>query len=230
MFIGVQEWEHLLFLHYEVDESQLRRVVPPELEIDRFEGRAFVTLIPFRIEGSRPRGAPRVASALIPGSAFEELNFRTYVRGPAGEPGIWFFSLDAASAVAVAGARTVYHLPYFRASMELALENVGWIAYRSRRNSGPQFLEARYRPAGAVRHAAEGTLEHFLVERYVLFAVDDGAVYRARVRHEPYPLQDVEVGHLRENFLTEAGLKGGAPMLEQYASRLEVEISAPEKA
>ncbi|MGH9457546.1 MAG: YqjF family protein [Thermoanaerobaculia bacterium] len=223
MYIGRQEWDHLLFVHYEVDRVELRSLVPSPLELDTYEGKTWVTLIPFRIRRSRPRLVPRAAAPLLPGSSFEELNFRTYVTGPDGQPGIWFFSLDAASAVAVSGARSLYKLPYEHARMALSV--VGdTITFFSKRTDGPQHCEARYRPLGTPASALAGTLDHFLVERYVLFAMGRGGVYAARVRHQPYPLQDAALEDWRENFLETIGLETPHFAKTHYVARLVVDI------
>src|SRR3954471_20196193 len=108
--IGFQRWHSLLFLHWPVPEAVLRPLVPPALTIDCYDGVAYLGLIPFAIEEARPVGAP---AAL--GLRFLETNIRTYVHLDGREPGIYFFSLDAASWNAVVGARLGFGLPYFPA-------------------------------------------------------------------------------------------------------------------
>ncbi len=107
-----QQWHDLLFAHWRVDEGLLRQHVHLGLEIDTYQGQAWLGVVPFRMEGVRLRYAPA-----IPGtSRFPELNVRTYVKH--GEKaGVWFLSLDAASRLAVTAARVWFHLPYFFARM-----------------------------------------------------------------------------------------------------------------
>src|SRR6266404_10006502 len=105
-----QSWHDLLFAHWQVDAAALRPLLPPQLQIDTFGGSAWLAVVPFRMTGVRLPGTP----ALPWLSAFPELNVRTYVTCD-GEPGVWFFSLDAGNALAVAIARAWFHLPYFRA-------------------------------------------------------------------------------------------------------------------
>jgi uncharacterized protein YqjF (DUF2071 family) len=125
-------WRHLLFAHWPVDVEALRPLVPPALEIDTFDGSAWVGLVPFTMEDvspvllpRAPRAAQGVWSALCGGAiAFHECNVRTYVypRGRESDPaarGVWFFSLDATSRLAVWGARTFWKLPYFNARIHL---------------------------------------------------------------------------------------------------------------
>lgn len=184
-------WQDLLFAHWRVDPAALRPLIPQGLELDLRDGEAWLGVVPFQMSGVRPRGTPS-----MPGlSAFPELNLRTYVRG-GGHSGVWFFSLDAASRVAVRVARATFHLPYFDAEMACDVGADGSVEYRSRRvHRGvvPAELRCRYRPTGGVFRSQSGTLEHWLTERYCLFAADRrGRVYRGDIAHEPWPLQPAE--------------------------------------
>src|SRR5215470_10299103 len=110
-----QNWRELLFLHWEIRPDRVRRLVPPQLDLDLFEGTAYVGLVPFTMTGVRPVGllpVPRL-------SRFHETNVRTYVHRAGRDPGVWFFSLDAANRLAVLGARIGFHLPYYHARMIL---------------------------------------------------------------------------------------------------------------
>jgi uncharacterized protein len=215
-----QTWQDLLFAHWPVAADRMRDLVPRALELDLFDDGAWLTVSPFEVRGTRPRGAlpPPVLSA------FPELNVRTYVTR-AGRPGIWFFSLDAASALAVTAARLLYKLPYFRAGMHISRAGE-WIEYGSERVDGrgaPAGFEGRYRPSGGVRHAADGTLEAWLVERYRLYTVDrSGRLFTAEIHHRPWTLQDA-VAEIAENTMAvPLGLElTGAPLL-QFARRQDV--------
>jgi uncharacterized protein len=181
-----QTWEDLLFAHWPVPDEQLLEHLPPGLELDRFGGRAYLGITPFRLTAVRARG-----TLPVPGiSSFLEVNVRTYVT--AGDrPGIWFFSLDASSRLAVAAARLGYRLPYHRAAITAAARE-GWVDYTCARIGAerPYVFNGRYRQVGPVVPAKPGTLEHFLVERYRLYAADrDGVLHRADIHHAPWPLQ-----------------------------------------
>ncbi len=220
--VGHQDWRDLLFLHQPVPVELLRRLVPPQLAIDTFEGQGWATLIPFAIRGSRPAGAP---AAL--GMSFLETNLRTYVRAASGEAGIFFFSLEASSWLAVAGARAAYALPYFPARMECRKDGPAF-HYRSVRRLGGAGaeLEVTWQAGAPAGPAVPGTLDHFLVERYVLFAQRGRRILRARVRHHPYPLCAVTVPSLRETLFANAGLPALAhpPPLSHFSPGVAVDI------
>jgi len=181
--VQAQTWEDLLFAHWPVSEDALRQRVPPGLELETFDGSAWLGVTPFRIAALRLRGLPPLPRV----STFPELNVRTYVTRD-GKPGIWFFSLDAGSRLAVEGAKLTYRLPYFRARMS-AVRRAGWIEYESHRADGDAAFGGRYRGEGDFFRAEPGSLEHFLTERYCLYAADGAGVFRADIHHPPWPLQ-----------------------------------------
>jgi uncharacterized protein len=230
---GFQRWRSLLFVHWEVPPALLRPLVAPELEIDSFEGKAYVGLIPFEIPEARPlRSLPPVPTA----SHFLETNLRTYVR-LGGKPGIWFFSLDAESLLAVLGARAVFGLPYFRAAMTMT-SGVTGVHYTSRRawpgsvDGQKAELTVEYRTGQDLGTATPGTLEHFLIERYTLFARHPVVgLLRADVRHQPYPLKTAMVSQLDETLTAAAHIRGlGARAPDLFSPGVDVEISPPLKA
>ena len=113
-----QKWRDILFLHWAFSPQEIRSLVPPQLELDLFEGNAYVGLVPFTMTGVRPVGLPPLWGL----SSFHETNLRTYVRFDGHDPGVWFFNLEAANSLAVRIARALFHLPYHRARMLLARE------------------------------------------------------------------------------------------------------------
>jgi len=196
MIVGYQEWRDLLFLHWRLPVSELRARVPERLRIDEHGGSAWVSMTPFTLRNGRLRGLPPLPD-------FLELNFRTYVTHPRGGPGIWFFSLDAANALAVALARLSVRLPYFLARME---RGDGW--YRSRRVATGGQIELRFAKGRELARASAGSLEEFLVERYQLYTRVAGPVLlRGPVRHEPWPLSEAQVFEVREDISAAAGLQ-----------------------
>jgi hypothetical protein len=211
-----QTWEELLFAHWEVSIESLRAHVPPELEVETYQGAAYVGITPFLVTNVRLRGLPP-----LPGvSSFLELNCRTYVRHAGERPGIWFFSLDASSRLAVEAARRTYRLPYFHARME------GLPRYRCARSGAdrPHVWEATYRPAGHTFNAESGSLEHFLTERYCLYTTDgDGTLQRADIHHPPWPLQTAEA-EIELNTIPPDGIDPQGEPLLHFARRQDVLI------
>ena len=218
---GYQRWRHLTFVHWRVPITALRPLVPDALAIDTFDGEVFVGIVPFTMQGVRPRWAPAVPGI----SSFHETNVRTYVHQGGTAPGVWFFSLDAANRLAVAIARTFWHLPYHHARMSLAIGD-GEIRYASERRGHGALFRGTCRPRGEPRAATPGTLEHFLAERYFLYAQKrDGTLRRGQVHHAPYPLQPAELADHDESLLTAAGIERPAgPPLVHFASGVDVEI------
>lgn len=221
-----QSWHDLLFAHWPVTVASLQPHIPSRLAIDTFEGQAWIGVIPFRMSGVRLRGTPSLPWL----SAFPELNVRTYVVVD-GKPGVWFFSLDAANPLAIAVARAWFHLPYFRARMSCAQwEN--WIHYRSKRShkgASPACLDACYRPLSSPFAPQRGTLEHFLTERYCLYAAHGRDILRGEIHHAPWPLQVAEA-EFTENTMTQAAglaLPMENPLLH-FAKRQDVVVWEPE--
>jgi uncharacterized protein YqjF (DUF2071 family) len=227
-----QKWRDLLFLHWPIRPEAVRPLIPPQLELDLFEGSAFVGLVPFTMKGVRPVGLPAVAGL----SSFHETNVRTYVRIGDRDPGVWFFSLDAASTIAVRLARGLFHLPYHYARMILEWEipplpgGSGTIVYAGVRR-WPAPLPASYlvraQPQGAIRPSQPGTLEHFLAERYILYTTWEDRLYQGRVHHAPYPLQAARVLALEENLLAATGLvRPSSAPIAQFAAGVDVRVFA----
>jgi len=225
-WIMAQNWHDLLFAHWEVPVARIRDLVPRELEVDRFDGGAWIGVVPFTMSGVRLRGTP----ALPWVSAFPELNVRTYVTAE-GKPGVWFFSLDAARRAAVEAARLAFHLPYFYARMTARKtgKNIAYSSLRKDRRGSGERLDAQYEPAGECFRAKLGTLEYFLTERYCLYArKPNGALLRCEIHHAPWPLELA-----RAEFACSTLMKGlrvelrGAPLLH-FARLQEVIVWAPE--
>jgi hypothetical protein len=214
-----QHWGKLLFLHWRIEEELLRPLVPTTLEIDTFDGSAWIAVTPFTMWGIRASFLPPIPGA----SAFHELNVRTYVHLD-GVPGVWFFSLDAANALAVWGARNFYHLPYFRA--EMSLEQKGnAIEYSSKRIDSPAELRATWNIGEPLPESQLGTLQFFLTERYCLYAAHHGELYRARIFHPPWSLQAATLSSLQSTMIESAGLPTpDAEPLLHYSEEIGVDI------
>ncbi|RYG59341.1 DUF2071 domain-containing protein [bacterium] len=221
-------WRHLLFLHWEFEPQVVQKLLPEGLEVDTFEGKAYVGLVPFTMGQVRPNFIPNMGRWGHFYEQFAELNVRTYVKRN-GVPGVWFFSLDAASSPAVLTARAWFGLPYYRARMKFWRGNDGAFRYRSHRlwPVPPRAsCSLQYRVEGEVKAAEPGSLEEFLVERYSLYSRKNGQWYRGRVHHTPYPLRSASVQVLREDCLAAAGFERmGAPQHVVYSAGVDVDIS-----
>lgn len=220
-----QSWRDLLFAHWPVAVAALRHLVPDGLEIQEREGTSWVGVVPFRMAGVMRRPLPDLPWV----SAFAELNLRLYVERD-GRPGVWFLSLDATNPLAVWAARRFFHLPYYRADIEIAEEGAE-LRYASRRRETDPAIEfrARYRPTSDPYESTPGTLEHWLTERYCLYAqATDGALYRAEVHHHPWPLQHAEATIERNDLPAPHGFAlDGPPALLHFARRIDVVVWTP---
>ena len=183
-----QRWDQLFFLHLRCDPAAVARILPPGLTPDLFEGETHLGIVGFRMLGLRPEGLPAVPWL----SHFNELNVRVYVRDAAGEPGVFFFSLDCDRWPAVKIARAQFALNYQHAQMRHQAAGQGFTLDCQRAGAT---ANARYawQPVGAPTVAEPGTLEFFLAERYNFFTEKDGRLLRGQVHHTPYPLQKAEV-------------------------------------
>jgi uncharacterized protein YqjF (DUF2071 family) len=221
-----QYWGKLLFMHWAIDAELLRPLIPSELSNDTFDGQARIGVVPFTMWGIRASFLPP-----IPGtSAFHELNVRTYVHFK-GLPGVWFFSLDAASKLAVWGARTFYYLPYFSAEMSLeqkARQQGSRIEYSSKRHDArgaPAELRVAWTIGEPLPQARPGSIEFFLTERYCLYSHHRDRLYRSRIFHQPWPLQSATLDAYQSTMIQSLGLPApeSEPLLH-YAESIAVEI------
>jgi uncharacterized protein len=223
-WVMTQAWDDLLFAHWPVPVDALRQIVPSALALDTYEGQAWLGVVPFGISDFRPRWFPPVPGL----SYFPELNVRTYVTVE-DKPGIFFFSLDVNNPLAVVGARAWFHLPYFLARMALRSEGDGvhYTSHRTHPNAQPADFAASYHPTGNLRTPQLG-LEHWLTERYCLYAVDSRRhVYRGEIHHVPWPLQSAEARIVVNTMAPRAiHLPDTAPLLH-FSRRQQVLIWPP---
>lgn len=222
-----QNWHDLLFAHWPVAAEVLRPLIPRSLKLDGFEGQSWIGVVPFRMAGVRLRGMPAVPWL----SAFPELNVRTYVAAD-GKPGVWFFSLDAANRIAVEIARAWFHLPYFRARMAMRREadEIFYASQRTDQQGRDENFEARYAASGEPFQARPGTLEHFLTERYCLYAQrPDGRMLRSEIHHAPWELQMARADIARNTMADNLNMRlAGEPLLH-FSKLQKVVVWAPEQ-
>lgn len=218
--VTYQRWASITFLHWRFDPEVIQRRLPPGLSVDTFGGEAWVSMTPF-VMTIRVNGLPH-----IPGmTTFPETNVRTYVRGPDGRDGIWFFSLEASNLPLVLGARTLYRVPYRWAAMTVEMGD-STVRYRSRRRTGP--------PAGhdiTVRPGApcEGSdLDHWLSGRWRGWTTIAGRTCSVPAEHPPWPLTEATLVDFDESLLARNGLQRPAePPLVQYSAGTDVRLGRP---
>lgn len=221
----LQRWELVSFVHWRFDAAELRMLVPPELEIDVFDGSAWVGLVPFRMI-SRVTGTPTIPWL----STFAETNVRTYVIGPDGRRGIWFLSLDVGrSPVAVAGA--MLGLPYRWSRMDV--EGVfGDVRYRARRIVPPRAgAESRVRVISNAAATATSPLDHFLTARFRLYGTGPLGLFAVPVEHRPWTLHPGRATELRDGFVPATGLgpPTGDPLVHHSMGLRDVRVGLPER-
>jgi hypothetical protein len=222
-------WVDLLFMHWPMPPEAMAPLVPAGLELDLYDGQAWLGIVPFQMQDVAPRGLPPIPRL----SVFPELNVRTYVRhGKLG--GVLFLSLDAASRLTVWGARRFFDLPYYNALMSVERDG-DTIEYRSTRTDArgrPAILAIDYGPTGPVESATPGSFEAWLTDRQRLFAPDErGRIRRTEIRHPAWPLQPAHAEVREVSMAAAHGLTlPNAPPHLRYSARLDVRAWAPRPA
>lgn len=216
-----QRWEDLLFMSWPIDARELEPYVSPKVQIDEADGRAWISVVPFWMQDAHFRGLPPIPFL----SSFPEVNVRTYVSS-GGHKAVWFLSLDTESHINVFLARHAFHLPYVYAKVEM--DRGAEIAFRSERPRGGARFEATYRPDGPEAVPVEGTLEHFLTERYSMIGVDhEGELFRGDIQHAPWRLRNAIWKADRMELLAPLGIEVTGDPVVFYAAFTEVVLWPP---
>lgn len=200
----------------------VRALIPERLELDLWEGEAYVGIVPFLMRDIAPSWLPNAMAF-----NFLECNLRTYVHHD-GRPGVWFFSLEASSWLAVQAARTGWGLPYHHARMSHHREG-DEARFETVRRSDGATLKTRYRVGELLGPSKPGTLEHFFLERYLLYSVKGGRIELGQIHHTPYPARSVEVLEIEDSLVAAAGMPAvsGPPALMHFSEGVDVEVFAP---
>lgn len=185
-----QRWDDVLFLHWPVQPELLRPLLPKGVELDLFEGNAWIGFVFFEVNGLRPRLIPPIPFV----NTFPELNVRTYIRRN-GKPGVYFLSMDATNKIAIKMARATYSLPYLYADISLkrSATSVSLSSIRKERDFPRESLQVKYKPTGENIPNEEGSLTHWLVERYCLWSVIGDELCRTDIHHPKWVVEAVEV-------------------------------------
>lgn len=215
-------WANLLFLHWRLPPEAVRPLVPPELELDTFDGSAWVALVPFRMQACSFRGFGWAPGALGLRD-FYECNVRTYARFR-GLAGVWFFSLDAQTLLPVLGGRWMWSLNYVHSRFDVTRDGDA-TRYQLTRRRGP-WPAARtsiaWRPGARLPTSEPGSLNHFLTERYWLFTRRRGRIMAGRVEHDPWPLHQAELLHLDDGLVAAGGAKVSGPPMALASPSIDV--------
>ena len=201
-----QTWTNLLFLHWRVPAEIVQSTLPGGLTVDTFDGVGWVGVVPFFMRRVHPRWLPSIAGGL---SDFLELNVRTYVFDAAGRPGVWFYSLDCNQSIAVRIARKFFHLPYEHARMSATRDDEGSIRYKAKRRGREATADFAYRAGESGAEVTPGSLEFFLIERYLLFAYASRSrhLWSGRVWHPPYRVEPTTASAWSDLPLRQAGFE-----------------------
>lgn len=221
----IHRWDLLTFIHWAYEPEQVQRLLPEGLTVDTYDGKAWVGLVPFKMQVRLPWGP-----ALPWLSNFPETNVRTYVTAPDGTRGVWFMSLEAARLAAVATARTTYRLPYFWAKMTLDHREEVYRYETARRWPGPRGVASVVQVRVGEQYAPEqlGAFDHFLTALWRLYSAKRNGLRYARVQHDPWPLHRAELLELDDSLMEAAGLPAptGEPVVH-WSPGTEVRIGFP---
>lgn len=226
--VGHQRWNELLFLHWAMRAEEIQRTLPEGLFVDTFADQAYLGIVPFRMERIRPAYLPPLPWL----SWFLELNLRTYVYDEAGRPGVWFYSLDCNQSLAVTLAQRFFHLPYFHAHMRSSKD--GSLSHYECQREGSTEPSCYEWQCGTAAHqpTQPGTLEYFLIERYLLFSTNaDGKLFTGRVHHQPYRVRTAQVSQCSTTPALQSGFAlHGQPVSVLEARPVDVEVFRLEPA
>ena len=217
----VMSWTNLLFLHWPVPAEQIRPTLPQGVEVDTFDGDAWIGLVPFTMTDCRFAGF-----GLVPGLRnFHECNVRTYVRA-GGRAGVWFYSLDAANLLPVVGGRLMWRLNYVYSRFDVThASDAHDYALRRRRGPWPDAsTRISWTTGAALPTTTLGSLEHFLTERYWLFTKRRREICAGRIHHDPWPLCEARVESVDDGLVRAAGFEGvtARPPLAMASHRIDV--------
>ena len=223
--VMLQGWKDLTYVHFPYDPEVVQRRLPPGLEVDTFEGRAWVGLVAFHMEDIRLPQTPPLPYL----STFPETNVRTYVRGPYGRQGVWFDSLDITRLIPVLVALGTYRLPYRWSKMSIEHRNENVIYRAKRRWPGPRGASSTIvaRPGMPITATA---LESFLTARWGLYSSFGKSLAYAPVDHAPWPLQAATLVDFEDRLIEAAGYPppAGDPLVH-YSAGVDVRIGLPRR-
>jgi uncharacterized protein YqjF (DUF2071 family) len=194
----LSQWLTVTFVHWPVEPAAVQALLPPGLTVDQWDGQAWLTLAPFRMVDVGPPGP-----AALRRLAFAETNFRTYVRAPNGRDGIYFFRIEAVSALMTFGARIAAGIPYRLGDLSV-VGQAGLVSYGGALRDGSCSYRVDVRPGQ--RLLEPGPLDVWLTGRWRAYSWHFGRLLETPVQHEPWPLSSATVEGLNETLSASLGL------------------------
>ncbi len=205
-----QEWNNALFLHWEVETSELQRFVPKELEIDLYEGKAWVSVVLFAMDNIRPRLLP----AFPPISNFTEINVRTYVKN-GHQAGVYFLSIEGSKRLSCKLAKAISGLPYRYSKMSSSKDT-----YTSKNKKQNDNLSFEFKVGETLNTKCE--LDVWLTERYALYQDITGGLAQFELHHLPWEINSVELSQFEFDYPKFKRLLPGFPHLVHYSTGVQV--------
>lgn len=199
-------------MHWEVPLEILRECVPADMEIDTFEGRAYVSLVAFTMKKVRPKNLPSLSYI----SDFHEINLRTYTIND-NKKGVYFINIEAEKRLSAFISRTLSGLPYEKSA--ISLSDKRYVSRNAKKNFS---LDAEFE----VREPLENktALDKWLTERYCCLYVDpDNTMYRYEMHHKEWEIKQVELRKLELQYKIGAlDISGQKPDLMHYSEGVKV--------
>lgn len=206
-----QEWNKVLFLHWEVPFESLRKLVPEHLNLDSLRGTYYVSLVAFTMEKIRPRNMPSLKLV----SDFHEINVRTYIDND-NKKGVYFLNIEAQKFLSAFIARKLSGLPYEKANIKRT-ESV----YNSINISKQYSIKASYSVKEILLRKSE--LDSWLTERYCLYFKDGDGLYAYDIHHKAWEIRNVQFDHLSVDYkIGDIHLTSAQPFSGHYSKGVEV--------
>lgn len=205
-----QEWNDGIFLHWQVDYNELRKLVPQDLELDLFQGKPWVSMVAFTMEKIRPKNLP----AFPPISAFHEINIRTYVKLD-NKRGVYFLSIEGGKKLSCIMAKGISGLPY-RFSNITRTKNT-YESYNSKLNDK---LFLKFSIGDSMPNKT--SIDNWLIERYALFQDTEKSINQFDIHHLEWSIREINFEIIEINYSRFKNLINNYPDRVHYSRGVKV--------
>jgi len=205
-----QEWNNAIFLHWQVELSELKKFVPKELEIDLFEEKPWVSVVAFTMEKIRLKNLP----TFPPISDFDEINIRTYVKSN-NKTGVYFLSMEGGNSLSCKVAKGISELPYRFSNIKRSKNK-----YESNNSQFNDKLNIQFEIGKEVTEKTK--LEKWLTERYALFQDTEKSINKFEIHHVEWPINEIKLKNLEINYSKFDKLIKNEPNIIQYSKGVKV--------